>query len=278
MKTCETGFSAGLVCVISVACVVVALTFGVPAVRADSEISAASLQELVVAPMMRAVHSTAARFAGLEATVDRLRESFTSRQIVAQELCVADQTGAQTCVTKAQIDAMIGAMVRVSAPATAAPGSDATALGASALVAPAIVTPVTVETLVIMPAIVVTMDNATKAVETAAVETNRAEIVASENGANETAPIETTGIGTRAVAVPASEPTPIETTGIGTTRTEIPAEAAAEELLNETLRGEVLHTEEPVTTGSITPVHSGLALVSPPDVEISIAVPGSAGD
>ena len=61
-----------------------------------------------------------ARLAVLETSVAQFAGSFASRQITAQELCVADQGGAQTCITKAQLDALLGAMVRTAAPAASA--------------------------------------------------------------------------------------------------------------------------------------------------------------
>src|ERR1035437_4199257 len=39
----------------------------------------------------------------LEATVSSFAQSFTSSHITTQTLCVADQSGAQTCITKPQL-------------------------------------------------------------------------------------------------------------------------------------------------------------------------------
>jgi hypothetical protein len=46
----------------------------------------------------------------VEATVGALAESFTSRRVVAQMLCVSDDSGAQTCVTKAQLDSLLSSV------------------------------------------------------------------------------------------------------------------------------------------------------------------------
>jgi hypothetical protein len=288
MKTVESPFSTRLVYGLSIASVAIAATFGAPAVRADSETSLASLHDMVVAPIMSALHAVEARLAGVEAFAG----SFASRQITAQELCIADQSGAQTCITKAQLDALLGITVRTAAPAAAA---DAT----TALFAQAIVTEVVVEPLVSEPAMMANTDSVTKVMEAentgiAASEIAAAEVtvkdsmpienaspaiepvapavepatVVSADTAKEvtevevTATIEVTPSETPVVETPVIETPVIETTGIGTTPAETPVEAVVDEP----------RAEEPVTTGSITPANSGDVLVSHPDVEISKAV------
>jgi hypothetical protein len=62
------------------------------------------------------------RVADLQASVAAFADSFTARRIAAQELCVGDASGAQTCITKAQLDALIrGAMQTGQAPAAIEP-------------------------------------------------------------------------------------------------------------------------------------------------------------
>jgi hypothetical protein len=61
---------------------------------------------------MKAVQGLEARMTGLEATVGVMTESFTSRRVVAQVLCVSDQGGAQTCITKAQLDTLFSGIAR----------------------------------------------------------------------------------------------------------------------------------------------------------------------
>ena len=292
MKTVESAFSTRLVYGLSIASVAIAATFGAPAVRADSETSVASLHDMVVAPIMSALHAVEARLAGVEASVAQFAGSFASRQITAQELCIADQSGAQTCITKAQLDALLGITVRAAAPAAAA---DAT----PELFAQAIVTEV--EPLVSEPAMMASTDSVTKVMEAedsgiAASEVAAAEItvkdsmlienaspatepvapaiepatvvsadtpkVVTEAEVTGTAAVEVTASETPVVAAPVTETPVIETTGIGTT----PAEASVEAVVDEP------RAEEPATTGSITPANSGLALVSHPDMEISKAV------
>jgi len=62
------------------------------------------------------------RVAGLEASVAAFADSFTAKRIVTQELCVADGSGAQTCITKSQLDALLkGALQLGQAPAATEP-------------------------------------------------------------------------------------------------------------------------------------------------------------
>jgi hypothetical protein len=274
MKTVVSRFSAKLACGLSIASVAIAATFGVPSVRADSEISVASLHELVVVPMMGAVHAVQSRLAGLEDSVAQFAGSFASRQITAQELCVADQGGAQTCITKAQLDALLGVMMRAAAPAAAAEAEMATAL---------------VEPVVAEPATVVAADSVTKVVEAevaeipavAADDMAATGIAASElppvapaveaEAAAETPAIEAETVvsaeqTTIAKEVESTETTVIESTVIESTPSQTSAETPVEALEQER------RSEETTTTGSIMPENSGLAQVSHPDVEISIAV------
>jgi hypothetical protein len=68
---------------------------GTRAVRADDfDDLTASLQELIVDPIMNTVHRLEERLTSAEATVNSLAESFTSRRVVAQMLCVSDDSGA----------------------------------------------------------------------------------------------------------------------------------------------------------------------------------------
>ena len=88
----------------------------------DADDLAASLQEMVVDPIMKSVQGLEARLTGLEAAVGAMAESFTSRHVVAQVLCISDATGAQTCITKAQLEILLSGIARaeVSQPPVAA--------------------------------------------------------------------------------------------------------------------------------------------------------------
>ena len=88
----------------------------------DADDLTASLQEMIVDPIMKTVQGLEARVTGLEAAVGAMGESFSSHRVVAQVLCVADETGSQTCITKAQLDVLLSGIVRaeISQPPVAA--------------------------------------------------------------------------------------------------------------------------------------------------------------
>jgi len=75
---------------------------------------------MFVDPILNAVKAVEDRLTGLEATVALFGWSFTSRQITAHELCVADDAGARTCISKAQLDGLLKMMkaAAIEQPAT----------------------------------------------------------------------------------------------------------------------------------------------------------------
>ena len=60
-------------------------------------------------PGMRGLLVLEKQFIALEATVSSFAQSFTSAHITTQELCISDQSGAQTCITKEQLDSLLAA-------------------------------------------------------------------------------------------------------------------------------------------------------------------------
>ena len=76
-------------------------------VRADDPVSTTFLQEIFVDPIVTAVNGLERRLTNLEGTLALFASSFSSRHISARELCVSDDSGAQTCVTKAQLDRLL---------------------------------------------------------------------------------------------------------------------------------------------------------------------------
>ena len=103
-----------LCCGVSMAMLVLAVFLdGSRSVRAeDVDDLTSSLQEMVVDPIMKTVQGLEARVTGLEATVGAMSESFSSRRVVARVLCVSDETGSQTCITKAQLDILLTGIAR----------------------------------------------------------------------------------------------------------------------------------------------------------------------
>src|SRR5215470_8975004 len=117
--------------VFGLALLALSATAGGLAVRAEDP---ATLQSTV---FEKIVSGLAQQVANLEASVAAFADSFTAKRIVTQELCVADGSGAQTCITKAQLDALIrGAMQTAQTPAATEPGMTEQPASADQSVAP----------------------------------------------------------------------------------------------------------------------------------------------
>ena len=69
--------------------------------------STSFLQEIFVDPIVTAVKGLEQRLTSLEGTIALLANSFSSQHISVRELCVSDDSGAQTCITKAQLDRLL---------------------------------------------------------------------------------------------------------------------------------------------------------------------------
>jgi hypothetical protein len=102
--------------VLGLALLVLSATGGGSAVRAeDPAASPGSVLEKIVTGIEQ-------RVADLQASVAAFADSFTATRIAAQELCVGDSNGAQTCITKAQLDALLRTTVQTGqAPAAIEP-------------------------------------------------------------------------------------------------------------------------------------------------------------
>jgi hypothetical protein len=109
MKMSSASLFGRLCCGLSMAVLALAVSLdGSRAVRAeDADDLTSSLQEMIIDPIMKTVQGLEARLTGLEAKVAAMAESFNSRRVVAQVLCVSDETGARTCITKAQLDSLL---------------------------------------------------------------------------------------------------------------------------------------------------------------------------
>ena len=105
----------------AVAVAMLALSFSVGnsnIVRAeDPETSPSTLRELVFVPIMRAVQGLEQRITSIEATINSYAESLTSQRIATGQLCISDDSGAQTCITKAQLDALLARQIQANAEA-----------------------------------------------------------------------------------------------------------------------------------------------------------------
>jgi TolA-binding protein len=123
MKIGSASLFGKLCCGLSMAALALAVSLdGSRAVRAeDADDLTTSLQQMIVDPVMKTVQGLEARLSGLEATVGAMSDSFNSRRVAAQLLCVSDETGAQTCITKAQLDTLLSGIARaeISKPSVA---------------------------------------------------------------------------------------------------------------------------------------------------------------
>jgi hypothetical protein len=102
--------------VFGLALLVLSATGGGSAVRAENPMTLpGSVLEKIAAGIEQ-------RVADLQTSLAAFADSFTARHIAAQELCVGDGSGAQTCITKAQLDALLSGAVRTGqAPAAIEP-------------------------------------------------------------------------------------------------------------------------------------------------------------
>jgi hypothetical protein len=118
MKSRWNSLMVGGCNVVGLALLALSATAGGSAVRAGDP---STLQSTVLEKIVSGLEQ---QVANLEASMAAFAESFTTRRIVTQELCVADGSGAQTCITKAQLDALLrGATQLGQAPAATEPAA-----------------------------------------------------------------------------------------------------------------------------------------------------------
>jgi hypothetical protein len=111
MKTRWNPLVVGGCNVIGVALLALSVTAGGSAVRAAGD---ATLDSVALEPLMKLADVFSQRIAKIEASVAAVKDSLNARRAAAQELCVADDSGAQTCITKAQLDALLKGAVRTA--------------------------------------------------------------------------------------------------------------------------------------------------------------------
>src|SRR6516225_11434326 len=105
MKSRWNSLMVGGCNVFGLALLALSATAGGSAVRAGDP---STLQSTVLEKIVSGLEQ---QVANLEASMAAFADSFTTKRIAAQELCVADSSGAQTCITKAQLDTLLrGAM------------------------------------------------------------------------------------------------------------------------------------------------------------------------
>lgn len=95
--------------VIGLTLLALSATAGGSAVRAAGDSPA--LESIAIEPLTKMVSGLEQRVAAFEASLATFANSLTATRIAARELCVADDSGTQTCITKMQLDGLLkGAM------------------------------------------------------------------------------------------------------------------------------------------------------------------------
>jgi hypothetical protein len=206
--------SAKLCYGLSIVLLALPLTFGVAAVRADAETP--SWGEALIDPIVKALQAIDGRLSGLETTVARFAGSFTSEQIVTRELCVSDESGARTCLSKAQLDIVLANLTMAAQPSISAPSDTVKEVAKEA------------DAIVVEPTVtIITEENTVEGSASALAEPVEVETVPPAGSA------------------------------------EPPTAIAQAPMAEEGADAEGMHTN------SISPVRSGDAIVSHPEVEIS---------
>src|SRR5437899_8494937 len=98
MMTTKSRLLTKVSCGFSIGFLAFAFTSGVSAVRAQTDVPS----WMMVDPISTTVKAVEERIASLEAKVAALADSLASRPSAEHELCVADDAGARTCISKAQ--------------------------------------------------------------------------------------------------------------------------------------------------------------------------------
>jgi hypothetical protein len=224
MMTTKSRLLTKVSCGLSVAFFAFAYTSNISAVRAQSDVPT----WMMVDPISTTVKALEDRIAGLEAKV----ASLTSQQ--STELCVADDAGARTCISKAQLDRLLKMMQTASIDE---PAKTADRLTAS--VTESVKEPAKVESVV----------ESAEAAPSASPAETQATVV------EQPAQIETT------TAAVVEEPAQIETTTAAVVEAPRQPEQAA--LPEDTIN------QDSMPTGSIPAPTQGDALVTQPEVEIT---------
>ena len=231
MMTTKSRLLTKVSCGLSIAFLAFAFTSNASTVRAQTDVPSWMMTD----PISSAVKAVEDRLTSLEAKVASLAESLASRPSVEHELCVADDAGARTCISKAQLDRLLKMMQTA---AIDEPAKTADRMTTS--VTESVNEPAKVESVEAAPA--------APAVETQVVETHAAVV-------EEPAQIETT------TAAVVEAPAPIETTTAAVVEAPRQAEQAA--LPEDTIN------PDSMPTGSIPAPTQGDALVTQPEVEIT---------
>jgi hypothetical protein len=122
MKISQSFRYARLSAVLAVPVLALSFTIGGPnAGRADNnDMLPHVLRDMVFSPIMNAVQGMQQRLSNLESSVAALSADVTSQRVASRQVCLADDSGAQTCITKAQLDTLLRVQAQTDIPQPAA--------------------------------------------------------------------------------------------------------------------------------------------------------------
>jgi hypothetical protein len=254
MMTTKSRLLTKISCGFSVAFLAFAYTSNISTVRAQADVPS----WMMVDPISTAMKALEERLTSLEAKVASVAESMVARP--STELCVADEAGARTCISKAQLDRLLK-MVQTAAIEPPAKTNDrmttSVAESVTESVTQTVTEPAKIESTVEAPVGSAEAMPSTPAVETQAavveeparIETTTAAVV------EEPARIETT------TAAVVEVPAQIETTTAAIV--EAPGQSEQAALPQDTINADSM------PTGSIPAPTQADALVTQPEVEIT---------
>ena len=230
MMTTKSRLLTKVACGFSIAFLAFAYTSNISTVRAQTDVPS----WMLVDPISAAVKALEERLTSLEAKVASVAEKVASQPSVEHELCVADEAGARTCISKAQLDRLLK-MVQTAAVEPPAKTNDRMATSVAESVTESVTEPAKIEATVES-----TVDSTVQSAE-----------------AMPTAP----AAETQAAVV--EEPAQIETTTAAVV--EAPSQPEQAALPQDTVNADSM------PTGSIPAPTQADALVTQPEVEITTA-------
>jgi hypothetical protein len=179
MMTAKSRLLTKVSCGFSIAFLAFAYTSNISAVRAQTDVPS----WMMVDPISAAVKAVEDRLTSLEAKVASVADSLASRP--STEFCVADDTGARTCISKAQLDRLVKMMQTAAIEPPAKTNDRMTTSVAESVTEPAKVE--TVESAEAMPAAPATEAQAAVVEEPAQIETTTATVVEAPRQAEQAA-------------------------------------------------------------------------------------------
>jgi hypothetical protein len=110
--------------------------------RADQHELSSAVWEMVAVPLMKVVRTVEERVTTLEATITAFTASFATQRLETRKLCISDNSGVQTCISKAQLDALLRSTSIAAEPEAALSGPAAIVPAAEAVLSvPATIVP-----------------------------------------------------------------------------------------------------------------------------------------